>query len=264
VTVTRSTSTGARLGPCGAAALLAALALPAEARAAAPGPDDTLAKPPRPALPPAPPAEPLPWARSLDVGPDLAIVFRPTPGGDDAIHYAPAAGLGLHGRIALHRYLRFSAYFVSATHEVELPSSALGLGGDLAVDDAATYSFGARLQPTWPLSERLRLWASAGAGWGRVEVGRMSVIEPGKPSFEVRERGESFVELPLGLGGSYDLIPRWLAIDVELTSAFVIDQHEGAFGAAQAIDADGKKRAIGAFPAFDAAIVQTLGLSLIL
>lgn len=224
--------------------------------------------PPRPKpLDTGDPASPPPWKRSIDIGIDLALVARPAAsivdGKPSPIRFDPAVGYGFHGRIDVLRYLRFSGYFVSAEHGLELPRGSLGLGGDLELDSVSIFSFGARLMPTWPFSDRLRGWVSVGAGWGRLELDRMKVKELAG-HFEVRERSASFVEIPLGIGASFDIVPRWLALEFEVTGAFVVGEQGSLVQAAQAVDAAGKIRSIGSFPTLDASFVQTIGLSILL
>lgn len=235
---------------------------------AAPGQAKASEPPPRPQLPEAPASPSIPWERHIDVGGDVVFIQRPAStlasGDATTIRYAPAIGYGVHGRWDVFRYLRFSAYYVRAYHDVVLPAGALYPGGSVSLDDPIkTYSFGARLAPTMPWTPRARTWITGGVGWGRIEVGRMNVTD-GTGAFFVRERAASFVEIPIGLGTSFDIIPRWLSIELELTGAFVLGQEGEALTNAQAIDASGKKRSIGAFPDLDATFVQTVGLSLIL
>ena len=211
------------------------------------------------------PASPPPWRRSIDVGFDLAFVTRPAASdeGGTPVRYDPGIGYGVHGRIHLLRHLRFTAYFVEAEHHVELPPGSLGQAGALELDSVSTFSFGARLMPTWPFSDRLRGWLTVGAGWGRLEVDRMKVIEAGG-ELTVRERSMSFVEVPVGIGTSFDIVPRWLALEVEVTGAFVVGQQGSSIQSAQAIDAAGTVRSIGSFPKLGGSFVQTIGLSLLL
>ena len=68
----------------------------------------------------------------------------------------------------------------------------------------------------------------------------------------------------MGGGVAFDLIPRWLSIQTELTGAFILHQTGSAQEPAQAIDALGKKRTIGALPEINSSIIQSIGLSLVL
>jgi hypothetical protein len=132
------------------------------------------------------------------------------------------------------------------------------------MDPVTTFSFGARLSPALPFRERGRLWLTAGVGWGRLEFDRMEVTEPGREPFVVRERSASFAEIPIGLGASYEIVPRWLTIEIEATGAFVLGQEGSSERSFQAIDSSGKMRSIAGLPLVDATFVQTLGLSLLL
>lgn len=209
-----------------------------------------------------------PWRRSVDLGIDVAFIARQaSPIADDLptpVRYDAAVGYGFHGRLDLFRFLRFGAYFVSAVHTLELPPGSLGMRSEgLELDSVWAYSFGARLMPTYRFSDRLRSWVSLGAGWGRLEFDRMYVKEAGG-RFEVRERSASFVEIPLGLGVSYDILPRWLALEIEVTGAFVVGQQGSSVQPAQAIDTAGKVRSIGSFPRLDGSFMHTIGLSILL
>jgi hypothetical protein len=230
--------------------------------------------PPRPPLPPAPPRTRLPWARHIEIGADLALVSR--VGSNDAagqptgVRLKPAVGLGLHARWEIFDYLRFSAFFVHAEHELALQAGALGQPGPLTAepreDGAPTVrslALGARLAPTLPLSERARSWLSVGIGYDRFDFDRMRVSDP-RGEFTVRERGASYVEIPLGLGVSFDIIRRWLTIELETSGAFLLGEGGDATRDGQAIDAQGRRRNVGALPQTRGSFVQTLGLSLVL
>jgi hypothetical protein len=86
--------------------------------------------------------------------------------------------------------------------------------------------------------------------------------------YPVRERAMSFVEIPVGIGTSYDVIRNWLTIELEVTGAFALGQEGESVRSAQAIDARlprlGRKVPIGGLPLIDASFVQMLGLSLVL
>jgi hypothetical protein len=223
----------------------------------------------RPALPPPPPAVPLRWQRHLDLGPDLAIVVRPgtkdAAGFDTKAHLRPAPGWGIHLGWQVLRYLHFSGYFIGAAHELDLPRGALGVMGTMTHDKAVhTYVFGARVMPTYPFTERFRVWLSAGAGWGRISYPRIEVREGSHPPFSIYERDAFLVEFPMGIGATYELIPRWLNLELGFTGAPLLSQQGDALEKTQTIDYGGHKRTIGPLPKLDASFVQTFGLSLIL
>ncbi|WP_437588241.1 hypothetical protein [Sorangium sp. So ce1000] len=216
----------------------------------------------------------MPWNRHIEIGPDLALVNR--VGSNDAagqptrVRLKPALGLGLHARWEIFDYLRFSAFFVHAEHELALQAGALAQPGTITAEpreDGAptvrTLSLGARLAPTLPLSERARSWLSVGISYDRFDFDRMRVSDPGG-EFTVRERGASYVGVPLGLGTSFDIIRGWLTVELETSGAFVLGRGGDATREGQAIDAQGRRRSVGALPQIRGSFVQTLGLSLVL
>ena len=245
---------------CAAGALgLSLLGAPAPARAELP---------PRPPLPPAPAPLPVPWERHLDLGLDGAIVVTLAhangPGQPTPARFRPAAGLGAHLSIDVLRCLRFSAHLVDARPPLTLPEGALGVPFAVASDWAHVFRFGARFAPTLALTDRLRVWASAGLGWGRLEYPRMSVTEPGRAAFMIRERADSVLDLPVGIGASFEVIPRWLRLELDLSYGIGLSQQGTGIDAAQAIDAEGRKRVIAGLPKIDGTVVQTVGVSLLL
>lgn len=219
--------------------------------------------PPLPDLPIAPP----PWNRSLDVGGDFVVMERPATGerngNPSPVRYAPATGFGIHVRWALFEHLHITAYYLDCHMPVLLPEGALGQTGTLSSPPVETFSFGIRVSPsmTWG---RFAGWLTAGGGWGRMEFGRVRVETPQGATYLLRERSGTFAEIPLGLGLSYQIIPKWLSVDVELTGAFNIGQHGEAFDPAQTVDASGKKRVVDPMPALDGTFVQAIGLSVLL
>ncbi|WP_437481558.1 hypothetical protein WME75_38145 [Sorangium sp. So ce1014] len=232
------------------------------------------AKPPRPPLPPASPPPRLPWDRHIEIGADAAFVSwlgtRDDAGRLTRVRLEPAIGLGIHARWEILELLRFSAFVVLSRHELALQQGALGQPGAITAEpreDGApgvrALALGARLAPTLPLGERARAWASVGVGYDRFDFDRMRVSDPGG-EFTIRERGASYVAIPLGLGVSLDLIRDWLTIELETSGAFVLGRGGDATREGQAIDGLGLRRTIGALPQARGSFIQTLGLSLVL
>jgi hypothetical protein len=234
---------------------------------AAPG-AATPERPPRPPLPPEPTPVRLPWENHVEVGGDVALAHR--LGSADAggratkVRLRPALGYSLHARWVLFRYLRVSAYFVGAEHELELLPGALGLPGSITPAPVESLVFGGRLSPTLPLGTRTRLSLSIGVGYEHFDFGRMEVDDTASGPFRVHARGASYVEIPVGLGVSVDLIRRWLTLDLETSGAFVLGSGGDATRPAQAVDGQGRLRTVGGLPQVDGSFVQTVGLSLVL
>ena len=273
-------STAAAYGLAGAGLLGRAMAAdpgPASAPVAVEESPKNAANPPgkaaspraRPPLLEQPPPAPIPWQRHLEMGADLAMVVR--PGGLDAaglstpVRLRPAPGWGIHLGWRVLRYLHFSGYFIGAAHTLSLPEGSFGVAGAITSKDAVhTYVFGARAMPTYPFTDRLRMWLSAGAGWGKISYPRLQVTEGAHRPFPIHERDAFIVELPVGVGMTYEIIPRWLNLELSVTGAFLLSQQGDALEKSQAVDHAGKKRAVGAAPELDGSFVQTIGFSLIL
>jgi hypothetical protein len=181
-------------------------------------------------------------------------------------------GIAFNGDLSWQvcRFFRFTGYVLEHDHPIQWGDNPLGrpLGNSLPPASAHMYSFGARFSPTLPIGRRVRLWITAGAGWGRVEYARLSVSPPASlsgpvnPIVTVPARGESLFEVPVGLGGSIVLVPRWLSLRFELTGAFVPSQIGEALTHGQYIDALGKAQDLPPMPKLDAVFVQSVSLAL--
>jgi hypothetical protein len=210
----------------------------------------------------------VPTERRLDIGVGPAFVarFASSEAGNDpsGVTYLPTLGLEVHVRIPIVESVEVSPYLVVASHAVDLPDGSLGVNGSIESGSVTAMCFGARVARTFQVVEAVRVWGSAGVGYGRMEFGRMIAQEGGRPAWEIRDRGASFVEFPFGLGGSYTVVPRWLSVDLEGSAGPVLDKQGTAFATTRAIDDSGLVRRVGALPEIEATMVIALGLSLIL
>jgi hypothetical protein len=211
-------------------------------------------------------------ARHVEIGADVAFVLRPFSDAVVAsdVSYRNAVAWGLHAHFNLLEWLRVTPYFLDVHHGLDIPQGALDtdhLPDDITFSDASvkTFVFGAKIQPTLNFTDELRAWVSMGIGWGRFAFPEMIAYE-GDPDreFVIRKRSSVFVEFPLGLGISYDLIDNWLAIEFESTAAPFTAQSGNANRTFQVIDGTGNIQRVGAFGAVEVSFVQGLGLSLIL
>lgn len=224
-------------------------------------------KPARP--PPLPPTEDrvLPWDHLLDIGGDLALVARPATGDakgrSSRVRYEPATGFALHLRFPVLKHLQIEGYFIDCHHPVTIPRGALGTTDTIVSPPVETFVFGARATPniTWG---RVTASATAGVGWGRMEFQRMTATTATSAKYTIRERGGSFVEFPIGVGVSIEIVKRWLTFDLRATAAFVIEPNGDAFDLGQTVDASGKLQDVSPMPIMDASLVQTIGFSLML
>ncbi|APR82389.1 Hypothetical protein A7982_07738 [Minicystis rosea] len=231
--------------------------------------DDIDTKPPRPPLIDVPSPRRLPWEQHLEVGGGFAITATPVSrdGERNPTSVRLRPGPGFHIRLSwevLRKYLWFTGYVTESSHPLSLPAGALGLSTKLTEDSAWMYTFGARLSPTFPLGDRVRIWGTAGAGWGQVRYPRLCPKQPCDGVLMVRERAASVLEIPVGFGAAVELIPRWLRIHAELTVSLLPGQTGPALDRTQAIDAAGKIVDVLPMPRLDSIITQTIGLSLVL
>lgn len=242
------------------------LAASSRAMAEEAGADSSNAPVRPPPLEPLAPA-PLPVSRHLDVGLAVALVERITEGqtaaGPTNFRYPAAVGVGLSARIDVWKYLRANIYVVRSATSTDLAVGALGLSGDPGQVALTSYALGLRLSPTLRWGPRARTWLSVGAGWGRMEMGRIDVASGGS-SYIVRERAFSFVEFPMGIGTSFDIIKNWLTVEIEAMGAFHAAERGTALRTGQTINPSGERTIVDPFPEITATFVQTIGLALVL
>ncbi|MEQ9318797.1 MAG: hypothetical protein RIF41_06535 [Polyangiaceae bacterium] len=218
------------------------------------------------------------WTRHIEVGADAAFVLRPFHNGvvESPIRYESAIAWGLHAHFNALPWLRLTPYFLDVHHGLDIPQGALVTSGQsidpswtLSDATVTTYVFGLKVQPTLNFTPRLRAWLTAGIGWGRFGFPEMTVMtDPEDPdssdNFVIRQRKSTFVEFPLGLGISFDIIDRWLALEFESLAAPMTGQSGNAHERFQAIGPEGTVRNVGRFGAAEVSFVQALSFSLIL
>lgn len=214
------------------------------------------------------------WQRHGEVGAALAWLSRPFANARGAVpmSYRPTVGVGLHLQWELRPWLHMRPYFLWGAHTVDLQPGALSTStpNSIRTDSlfeaitASTFSFGAKVAPTWNLSPRVRLWLVAGVGYGRATFRGVTLTEPGGTPFTVPDRDGAFIEFPVGLGGAYEILPGRAAFTVEVTGAPAVAQTGSAYEPSKVVDPDGKLRELGAFGAIQASFAQTLGLSIYL
>jgi hypothetical protein len=239
-----------------------------DAPAHADEPPDVLEQQQQPLPPPAPPRadsqSPRPYVlfrerpreRKLELGPDFAVWHRNTESGSSA-SYATGLALGAHARIELREWLGLRLFFLWGKHGVDVDPRGLQLSIG-TVDDISVTELGARIEPTWVVTPRLRLWAGAGAAWARA-VTTTSVGLGG-----TTERAGVFIELGGAVGATFDVVPEWLAVWVSGSLGAIVDESGDLFHEQQAIAADGTLLHIGGLPGMSTALATTLGVALVL
>ncbi len=227
-------------------------------------PDSGLPRPlPRESAPP----PPLPLGRRIDVGAGLAFLAKlaDSDAADQPseVTYGPTVGLEVHLRIPILDDVEVIPYFLVAAHPVDVPVRGItGVDGAIDSGSVTALCFGARLARTFRI-DPVRVWASAGVGYGRMEFGRM-VGHERAGNFEIRDRGASFIEFPFGFGGALSVVPRWLSVDLEAAAGPVLNKSGPAWSTFRTIDGVGEVREVGALPEVTATFVTALGVSLVL
>jgi len=196
----------------------------------------------------------------LQIGPDFGLIARPAKDDAAGISYGTGIAYGAHAQILTAPWLRFSLYYLRARQPVTMPAGSLLPGTAVEGDPhLGSYVLGARIQPTLNLGQRLHLWANAGAGWGKVTVPAMKLTQ-GADSMRVGPRDGVLVEIPVGVGGSFDIIRRWLAVSIDATYAFSMKQSGDAYREAQVVDAKGEMLHVGPMPKLGSAVTGTISL----
>lgn len=89
------------------------------------------------------------------------------------------------------------------------------------------------------------------------------VTEPLR-TYRIDARSGVFVEIPIGLGASYELIPKWLAVQGQLRVAPLVKQSGDLFDTVQIVDNFGQIDTTGPMPTQTVSASALLGLSLLL
>ncbi|MCU0691662.1 MAG: hypothetical protein MUF54_09695 [Polyangiaceae bacterium] len=166
----------------------------------------------------------------------------------NAIGYDLAAGWGVQARAHVLPWLRASGYYVHSQHDINLPRGAAHIDyRSIDLSPLDSFSLGFRIEPTCPVTDRLYASLSVGAGWGRLTTDRMTVREASR-SYVVQERAGVFVELPVGVGLSYVLLPSWVAVRAEATIATNIKQSGKLFESVAYVDSTGALGSVGPMP----------------
>jgi hypothetical protein len=232
----------------------------------APRPKAAVLPPPRPDEqelgPYVAPERPVERERKLDVGPDFGITARAAEG--DGITYSPGFTWGAHLRVELVSFLGFRAYFNNSYHSVDIPTDALVVDGlspaQAEQEDLKVTMLGARLEPTWVVTPELRLWLGVGVAWGRVFAEELDT----NPPVASHDRSGVLLEWTGSVGGSFDVIPRWLAVTLLLNAGFVSNQSGDVFDRTQAISQTGQVTYLGGLPEFASTFSALIGLGIIL
>lgn len=198
--------------------------------------------------------DPIRNVRHVEIGPDFGVWSRSAK--DDSASYGAAFAYGAHARVEILPVLGFSIYASNAHHEVTVEDSA--------VDQPAlqVFQMGARLEPTWPVLPTLRLWLGLGVAWGRAAADAPTV--DGIQDSSMADRSGVFLEYSAALGGTYDVIPNWLALSLSVSGGVMANQSGDLFDDTQAIDNTGQMSRLSGLPEMESGFSALLGVGMIL
>lgn len=227
---------------------------------------------PEPTPPPVPGYDdqrPLPYTEQeaadershlLDVGPHVGVAVR-TARGDRGISYQPALAYGAFVRAMVVDNFDLRIEWVRAAHGVDAASSELvAVDGDVEQPALDIYVLGAVAEGYLHPVPEWRLRAGLGVRWGRVEA---PPLEPRSAADGSRRTG-TFLEYPLELGASYEVVRRLLQVDLALSAALVTDQSGDYFTGSTAFAPDGTRVDVSGYPDFGLALYGLLGVTLML
>lgn len=216
-----------------------------EPRLPPPGPPHPGDQKPAPVLEHPRPIGPL---RHVEVGGIGGAIARPSV--DSRATYNTGWTAGGYVRIEGERFwgLRLNARQESSSGAAEAPTQRL---------EMKRVYIGVLAEPTWTFTDRLAVWIALGIGWGRTKADAES-------EWTVRERSGVFLEIPIGIGIGYELVPDWLRLSVSGNVGVLTLQSGSLFEPVQAIDASGMLTTAPALPEFATSWGAVAGLGVLL
>ncbi len=200
----------------------------------------------------------------FELGLDLGVAARPAD--SDTIHYAAGPIYGVHGRVEVLPWLGVRAMVSNSIHAVSVDGAALLAGTSAEQPSLQVLELGARIEPTLQLTPQARVWLGVGMAWNRIWADRATFSER---NVQGADRTGVAVKYAAALGGTYDVLPRWLALGLAVSASRIGDQSGGMFDEQQGIDEDVARPndplvKIGALPDFRAAYDAVLSVGLLL
>jgi hypothetical protein len=225
---------------------------------APPPPPETSSQEPRPYVAPAEPSGP---ERKVVVGPHFVVWHRTSD--SEEITYTTGVALGASARIEAIRWLGVRLMFSRGTQGVDVGNTALGLPtANLEQPALSLDQLALRVELTWVVLPRLRLWGGPSAAWIHAEA--PSPKTSGPAEVKTSRRTGVFVELGGALGATLDVIPHWLAVTAALSAGAITDENGDLFQPLQAVSKSGALAEIAPLPELGAAFAAELGVGIIL
>jgi hypothetical protein len=172
----------------------------------------------------------------------------------------------VHARVEVLPWLGARAIVTRSNIPVTIAPGALLAGTRADQPSLDVLELGGRVEPTWLVNPRTRLWFGLGAAWNRIRAEEPALS--GRPVQGARRSGVG-VEYMAALGGTFDVIPKWLAVSASLSASALGAQSGNVFEPLQAIDESIARPNdplvhIAGLPKFEAAYSALLGIGLLL
>ncbi len=205
--------------------------------------------------------------RGIDIGPDFGVAVRPS--NRDSVTYGAGFAIGGHALLELTRWLGFRALFARSDHQVTIARGEFGFPNtDVHQPDLELVLIAGRLEPTWVVTPRLRLWVGAGAGLAYFTA----PVSTSTGKFQVQSARRAGVAVDIGgaLGGTFEVIPDWFTVALSGSAAFTTGHTGDAFQSPQSFDATGRLYHQGSdyylasLPEFAGSFTATASLGLLL
>lgn len=188
-----------------------------------------------------PESPPIARINTLEVGPLFGLSLR--KGDSDRLSYSPAFAWGGYLKTDLLRFLSARVSYVNSIHEVDGKPLIEGVESG-SYTDVSTFSLRFTLEPTWRWAD-LRAFGVLGVGWGKLRVDH---VDSDDGFHLAASQAGVFIEYPLGIGLSYDLLDGWLTAGALYTFALHSKVTGNIYGDTRGITQDGQRVTIGGLP----------------
>ncbi len=209
-------------------------------------------------------ADPDDAGRMAELGVGSGFVYRrastDTDNNPGGISYGGSLGIDAQARAYLVPWLRIAVYYLGGYESIDIPRGAASIEyDDLDLGRAWAFSLGGRIEPTWHVSDRFRAFGIVGAGWGRMKTPPMQVQNEAT-SYAVDRRAGVWVEFPVGVGATFDVVRNRLGLSFESTVAPHGSQSGSLFGAVQYVDSNGTMGHVQGMPKLSLSVATMLNV----
>lgn len=175
---------------------------------------------------PVPHSSGRPKERLAEVGGIIGIA-QPVVGDSD-VNYDAAPLFAAYARVPLWEWTALRFLYTRSNHAVQGVPATQGAEASKQ-PNLDILKLQARAELTWHIIPGLELYGGVGIAWGRLEAD--SVKNAAKDRLIYLRRGVQ-LEYSGVLGASYEVLPRWVALGVDVSGAMYGDQSGSVFRAA--------------------------------